>query len=410
MNSRHHRVRAGSRILLLAIALVTPATAQTGEDTGSDWAQTLREAEGQTVYWNAWAGDQRTNAFIQWVGEQTEARFDVAVRHVKLSDTAEAVTRVVTEKAAGREEQGSVDLLWINGPNFLAMKEQDLLHGPFVRDLPNSRYLDLSRGSANTTDFTVPTEGLESPWRLARFVFNYDAARVENPPRTMPALLEWAQANPGRFTHPHPDNFMGATFLKQALIELTPDPAVLQAPVEEADFATATAPLWDWYDAIQPHLWRGGETYPANESEQQRLLNDGAVDIGLSFDPASTAAAIKQGLLPPTARVLIPEAGSIGNVSFVAIPYNARHTAGARVVANFLLSPRAQAHMQNIEVLGAFSVLDFDRLSAEQRARFEALPDAPALPSREALGRTLPEPHPSWMTRLIETWAQRYTR
>ncbi|AUB78464.1 hypothetical protein BBH56_04735 [Spiribacter roseus] len=410
MNSRHHRVRAGSRILLLAIALVTPATAQTGEDTGSDWAQTLREAEGQTVYWNAWAGDQRTNAFIQWVGEQTEARFDVAVRHVKLSDTAEAVTRVVTEKAAGRDEQGSVDLLWINGPNFLAMKEQDLLHGPFVRDLPNSRYLDLSRGSANTTDFTVPTEGLESPWRLARFVFNYDAARVENPPRTMPALLEWAQANPGRFTHPHPDNFMGATFLKQALIELTPDPAVLQAPVEEADFATATAPLWDWYDAIQPHLWRGGETYPANESEQQRLLNDGAVDIGLSFDPASTAAAIKQGLLPPTARVLIPEAGSIGNVSFVAIPYNARHTAGARVVANFLLSPRAQAHMQNIEVLGAFSVLDFDRLSAEQRARFEALPDAPALPSREALGRTLPEPHPSWMTRLIETWAQRYTR
>lgn len=410
MNNHLRRVRAGSRILLLAIALVTPATAQTGEDTGSDWAQTLREAEGQTVYWNAWAGDQRTNAFIQWVGEQTEARFDVAVRHVKLSDTAEAVTRVVTEKAAGRDEQGSVDLLWINGPNFLAMKEQDLLHGPFVRDLPNSRYLDLSRGSANTTDFTVPTEGLESPWRLARFVFNYDAARVENPPRTMPALLEWAQANPGRFTHPHPDNFMGATFLKQALIELTPDPAVLQAPVEEADFATATAPLWGWYDAIQPHLWRGGETYPANESEQQRLLNDGAVDIGLSFDPASTAAAIKQGLLPPTARVLIPEAGSIGNVSFVAIPYNARHTAGARVVANFLLSPRAQAHMQNIEVLGAFSVLDFDRLSAEQRARFEALPDAPALPSREALGRTLPEPHPSWMTRLIETWAQRYTR
>ena len=410
MNSRHHRVRARSLILLLAIALVTPATAQTGEDTGSEWAKTLREAEGQTVYWNAWAGDQRTNAFIQWVGEQTEARFDVAVRHVKLSDTAEAVTRVVTEKAAGRDEQGSVDLLWINGPNFLAMKEQDLLHGPFVRDLPNSRYLDLSRGSANTTDFTVPTEGLESPWRLARFVFNYDAARVENPPRTMPALLEWAQANPGRFTHPHPDNFMGGTFLKQALIELTPDPAVLQAPVEEADFATATAPLWDWYDAIQPQLWRGGETYPANESEQQRLLNDGAVDIGLSFDPASTAAAIKQGLLPPTARVLIPEAGSIGNVSFVAIPYNARHTAGARVVANFLLSPRAQAHMQNIEVLGAFSVLDFDRLSAEQRARFEALPDAPALPSREALGRTLPEPHPSWMTRLIETWAQRYTR
>jgi len=108
-------------IVGLAIGLATPVSAQTGDASGTDWEQTLREAQGQTVYWNAWAGDQRTNAFIQWVGEQTEARFDVAIRHVKLSDTAEAVTRVVTEKAAGRDENGSVDLLWINGPNFLSM-------------------------------------------------------------------------------------------------------------------------------------------------------------------------------------------------------------------------------------------------------------------------------------------------
>lgn len=396
--------------LVAGLTMTRPSDAQPETAGGDQWEQTLKAAEGQTVYWNAWAGDSRTNRFIDWVGEQTEDRFDVRIEHVKIADTAEAVTRVVTEKAAGRDESGSVDLLWINGPNFLSMKEQDLLHGPFVRELPNSRYLDLSPGSPNTTDFTVPTEGYESPWRLARFVFNYDAARVDDPPADAAALRDWARANPGRFTHPHPDNFMGATFLKQALVELTPDPTVLQAPVAEADFERVTAPLWQWYDALRPHLWRSGRTYPANESEQQRLVNDGVIDIGMSFDPASTAAAIKQGLLPPSARVLIPENGSIGNVSFVAIPYNARHTAGAKVVANFLLSPRAQARMQNIEVLGAFSVLDFDRLDAGERARFDALPDAPALPDREALGETLPEPHPSWMTRLIEAWSQRYTR
>ncbi|RZU98304.1 ABC transporter substrate-binding protein [Spiribacter vilamensis] len=399
-------------VLWLIIMLVGSgaAMAETPQSAEADWVQTRADARGQTVYWNAWGGDSRTNRFIEWVGEQTEQRFGVAIRHVKLSDTSDAVTRVVTEKAAGRDESGSVDLLWINGPNFLSMKEQDLLHGPFVRELPNSRYLDLSPGSASTTDFTVPTEGFESPWRLARFVFNYDSARVEDPPRSMPALLDWARAHPGRFTHPHPDNFMGATFLKQALVELTPDPTVLQRPVAEADFEAATDPLWSWYDRIRPHLWRSGRTFPANESEQQQLLNDGAVDIGMSFDPASTAAAIQQGLLPESARVIVPAGGSIGNVSFVAIPYNARHTAGAKVVANFLLSPRAQARMQDIDVLGAFSVLDFDRLDETARARFESLPDAPALPSREALGQTLPEPHPSWMTRLVEAWSQRYTR
>ncbi|SIT06783.1 hypothetical protein [Paracoccus saliphilus] len=128
-----------------------------------DWQDTLDAARGQTVYWNAWGGDERTNAFISWVNEEVSKRYDVSVRQVKLTDTAEAVTRVISEKAAGKDQDGSVDLIWLNGPNFLAMKEQGLLHGPFVADLPNARYLVLSPGSANSVDFTVPVEGMESP-------------------------------------------------------------------------------------------------------------------------------------------------------------------------------------------------------------------------------------------------------
>ncbi|MDO6723387.1 ABC transporter substrate-binding protein [Celeribacter halophilus] len=389
--------------LILALSLLaTPALA--------DWQETLDAARGQTVYWNAWGGDARTNAFIDWVGDQTEALYGVEVEQVKLSDTAEAVTRVLSEKSAGQDTGGSVDLIWINGPNFLAMKEQGLLYGPFVADLPNARYLDLGPDSPASVDFTVPVEGMESPWRLARFVFSYDSARVPEPPRTMAEFADWAAAHPGRFTHPDPSNFMGATFLKQALIELAPDRDILQEPVTDARFAEVTAPLWAWYDALRPNLWRGGETYPANESVQQQLLNDGEVDIAMSFDPASTAAAIADGLLPESARVFVPEGGSLGNISFVAIPYNAANAEGAQVVANFLLNPATQAHMQNIEVLGSFSVLDPARLDAEAKAAFDALPSAPALPTREELGPTLLEPHASWMTRLTEAWAQRYVK
>jgi putative thiamine transport system substrate-binding protein len=386
----------------LAAFLSSPALA--------DWQDTLDAARGQTVYWNAWGGDDRTNAFIAWVGEQTEDLYGVNVEHVRLSDTTEAVTRVISERAAGQDTGGSVDLIWINGPNFLAMKEQGLLFGPFVADLPNAQYLDLTPGAAAALDFTVPVEGMESPWRLARFVFNYDSAWVDAPPRSMAEFVDWAATNPGRMTHPDPSNFMGATFLKQALIELAPDPAALLAPVNEEAFAAQTAPLWDWYDALRPNLWHGGETFPENQSIQQQLLNDGEVDISVSFDPASTAAAIAQGLLPETARVFVPEGGTIGNVSFVAIPYNAANAEGAQVVANFLLDPAVQARMQNIEVLGSFSVLDPARLDDAARAAFEAMPAAPALPTLEALGPTLPEPHASWMTRLTEEWARRYTR
>lgn len=388
---------------LAALLLATPAVAD-------DWQATLDAARGQTVYWNAWGGDERTNAFIAWVGSETERLYGVRVEHVKLSSTAEAVTRVVSERAAGQDEGGTVDLIWINGPNFLAMKEQELLHGPFVADLPNAQYLDLSPSSPNAVDFTVPVDGMESPWRLAKFVFNYDTARVDAPPATMAGFVDWAAANPGRFTHPDPSNFMGATFLKQALIELAPDPAMLQQPVTEEAFAAATAPLWAWYDALRPNLWRSGETFPENQSVQQQLLNDGEIDMSMSFDPASTAAAIAQGLLPETVRVFVPEGGSIGNVSFVAIPYNAANAEGAEVVANFLLDPATQAHMQNIDVLGSFSVLDPARLDDAAQAAFAALPSAPALPSVADLGPTLLEPHASWMTRLTEEWARRYTR
>ena len=390
--------------------LILAATLGVASPALADWQATLDAARGQTVYWNAWGGDERTNAFIAWVGEETGRLYGVNVEQVKLTDTAEAVTRVIAEKAAGNDTDGSVDLIWINGPNFLAMKEQGLLTGPFVADLPNARFVDLSPGAPASVDFTVPVEGMESPWRLAKFVFVYDSARVTEPPRDMLGFAGWAAAHPGRMTHPDPSNFMGATFLKQALIELAPDPAALQDPVTDAAFATQTAPLWDWYDALRPNLWHGGATFPENQSVQQQLLNDGEVDISMSFDPASTAAAIAEGLLPETARVFVPEGGTIGNVSFVAIPVNAAHKEGAMVVANFLLDPATQAHMQNIEVLGSFSVLDPAKLDGDAAAAFAALPTAPALPVLDDLGPTLLEPHASWMTRLTDEWARRYTK
>ncbi|MBF9057341.1 ABC transporter substrate-binding protein [Rhodobacterales bacterium HKCCA1065] len=388
---------------ILALTMATQTHAQT-------WQETVDAARGQTVYWHAWGGDPRTNSYIDWVDAQMQARFGIAVEHVPLTDTAEAVTRVLSERAAGQNTGGAVDLIWINGPNFLAMKEQDLLFGPFVQRLPNARFVDLSPDAPASVDFTVPVDGLEAPWRLAKFVFIHDSARVPNPPQSMGELLDWARDNPGRFTHPDPANFMGASFLKQALISLVDTPATLQNPVSEVDYAALTAPLWAWYDALRPLMWREGETFPENESIQARLLNDGEIDITMSFNPSYAAAAINLGLLPDTARVFVPEGGTLGNISFVAIPYNAAHVEGAQVVADFLLSPEAQAHMQNIDNLGAFSVLDPALMDAEAAAFFADLPQSPALPELADLGPTLLEPHASWMTAIAEDWAARYAR
>ncbi|MGD0642311.1 MAG: ABC transporter substrate-binding protein [Roseiarcus sp.] len=374
------------------------------------WDAVMANARGQTVYWNAWGGDERTNNFIAWVGAEVQRRYGVELRQVKLTDTGEAVARVVAEKGAGRGADGSVDMIWINGPNFLSMKEKGLLYGPFADKLPNAAYVDTTNKLSNVTDFTIPVDGMESPWRLAQFVFIDNSARVPEAPRTLDALAQWIKAHPGRFTHPDPKDFMGASFLKQILVDLAPDPDRLASPATDADFAAETAPLWAWYDALRPSFWRRGEQFPADGPAQLQLLNDGELDFALSFDPAEAAAAVEAGRLPASVRVYTLAGGAIGNTSFVAIPYNSPHKEGAMVVANFLLDPATQAHAQDIHALGAFTVLDLTKLSSEQQRLFADLPSNPALPTSAELGKVLLEPHPSWMTRITAEWRKRYAQ
>jgi len=380
-----------------------------GPSAADSWTDTLTEARGQTIYWNAWGGDEQINAYIAWVGQQVQARFGIQLNHVKLTDTAEAVARVLAEKAAGRTEGGSIDLIWLNGENFAALKSQNLLYGPFVRRLPNFGYVDVTGKPTTVVDFTIPTDGLEAPWGMAQFVFLYDTASVAEPPRSIQALLEWAKAHPGRFAYPAPPDFIGSTFLKHVLLELAADPKVLQEPADKADFAAVTAPLWHWLEAIRPNLWRKGAIFPASGPALHQLLDDGEVDFSMAFNPAEASNLIQAGHLPASVRTFILKAGTIGNTHFVAIPFNAAHKPAAMVVADFLMSPEAQAHKQDPRVWGDGTVLDLKALDPADRARFEALPQGVATLPPDQLVPVRPEPHPSWMTEIEAEWLRRFS-
>ena len=407
MNRRRHL------IFVVAATVALLASSWAHSQATPSWDQVLAQARGQTVYFNAWAGDEKTNAFLAWAGEELKSRHGVTVVHVRLKDTAEAVTRVIAEKTAGRDRDGSVDLVWINGPNFLNMKQQGLLYGPVTQALPNFRLVDTQTKRSNVIDFTTSVGGYAVPWRIAQLVFVYDSARIKDAkdvPRSAAELLAWARKNPGRLTHPNPSNFLGATFLKQALYDLAADTAVMQQAASDDNFARVTAPLWDWYEQLRPTLWRRGQQFPENGSAQRSLLNDGEIDITLSFNPAEAAVAMQSALLPATVRTFTFAKGSIGNTSFVAIPYNARAREGAMVLANFLLEPATQARAQDIAHMGVLNVLDANALTPMQRGLFDQLTPSAALPSAAQLGKPQLEPHSSWMTRITAEWQKRYSR
>ena len=394
-----HITRRG--LALLASAAALPARAQ-----ASAWPDIEARARGQSVAFNAWAGDDKTNAFIAWAAERVKASHNIDLHHIRLRDTSEAVTRVVAERTAGRDKGGAVDLIWINGPNLLALKQQGFLLR-FADTLPNFSLVDTQGKPATTVDFTVPVEGLAAPWRMAQIVFIHDSARLTQPPRTMRAMAEWAASHRGRLAHPTARNFLGATFLKQALYELTPNRGLLQSPATDADFGPATAPLWNWYDALRPNLWRQGKQFPENGPATRNLLNDGEIDLMISFNPSEAALAITSGLLPPSVRSYVLEGGTIGNASFVAIPSNATSPEAAQVVANFLLSPQAQSRGQDPRVLGNYTVLDLARLTPSDRKLFDDLPHDEGVMTNAELGQPLAEPHPSWMTRIVAEWDRR---
>ncbi len=200
---------------------------------------------------------------------------------------------------------------------------------------------------------------------MAKMVFFHDTARNIEMPDSFAELVEWTGNNPGRFTYPSPPDFIGSSFLKQALIETVADKEVLQKPVDEASFEKTVEPFFASLDAMHKNLWRDGNTFPKNKEALRQLLADNEVDIAFAFSPAEASNAIANNELPDTVRSFVFSGGTLGNTHFVAIPYNAAAKEGALVFANFLISPEAQLRKQDPSIWGDPTVLDTTSLPQE---------------------------------------------
>jgi putative thiamine transport system substrate-binding protein len=391
-------------LALLGSALAVPAWAL--DSKAADALQ--QEASGQTVYFNAWGGSDVINRYIQWAGQQVQQRYGVRVEHVKVSDAADVVKRVRNEKLAGKKD-GTVDLVWINGENFLAMKRESLLHGPVNELLRNYAWVDTQGKPTTTMDFAEPVEGLEVPWGMAQLTFMADSQRVPKPPQNIAELLAFAKANPGRVTYPRPPDFHGTTFLKQLLLDLNADPKTQRPAFYQSATPQAVEklckPLWEYLDALHPHLWRAGKQFAQNAAAVRQMMNDGELLFALTFNPNEAANEIAARRMAPSVVSYQFPGGTIANTHFVAVPFNARAKAGALLLADFLLSPQAQARKADIAVWGDPTVLAVPKLPAELRALFDSKPlPGQVLSSAPAIA----EPHGSWVGVLEAQWIKRY--
>ena len=396
---------AAASILVAACTLVACAAPDPGpvQASPASWAEITEQAQGQTVSLWMYGGDEQGNSYVDDVLVPAARQAGVTLRRVPIADTGDALNRILAERQAGITD-GDVDLVWVNGDNFGTGKQAGAWLCGWTDSLPNMALTDPA-DPLLTNDFGTSVDGCEAPWHKAQFTLVYNAEKVPDPPSDFLGVLDWAQANPGRFTYPAPPDFTGSVFLREALVAVSGGPQNVPLQFSPEAYDRLTPALFDRLNILKPALWRGGTTYPQTAGELNDLYAGGQVDMTMTYGPATLTELVADGTYPPQTRVLTLTGGTVGNASFLAVPSTSGSTAGARVVANLALSPGQQLEKAKPQVWGQFTVLDLSRLTETDRAAFEALPGSPVVPPYDVLARNAhAELAAGWVAPLDEGW------
>ncbi|WP_062515723.1 ABC transporter substrate-binding protein [Halobacillus sp. KGW1] len=396
--------------LMLFLAALVFLSACSQEPNSTDWSdqswQAIESAsENTTVRLHMWGGDESINQYIdEWAAPRMKEQFGVTLERVPM-DTPEILQKLQTEKQAGKQD-GSIDLIWLNGENFKNAKENKLLSGTITDGLPNfQKYYDTD-SPAFQKDFGTEVDGMEAPWGKVQFVFFYDSAKIENPPETFEELQTWIHENPGKFTYPRAEDFSGNAFLRHILYAKADKPSdIYDQPLDEESIKPTADQTWDYLKDIEEDLWRSGEHYPNDLTELDRLYSEGEVWMTMGYNEARAESLIEDGVFPETTKSFVMEPGSIGNTHFLSVPFNSPNKPGALTTINFLLSPEAQLAKLQPDSWGDNTPISLDLLPEEQKQQFEAVDRGDSVLPVEKLEESfLPESAASYVEWMTEEW------
>ncbi len=185
--------------------------------------------------------------------------------------------------------------------------------------------------------------GYGVPYRGSSVVLAYDSSKVKNPPRTLSALLDWVNKNPGQFTYNTPDTGgSGNAFVTRMLRT-----GINQADADffETDYDAAKEKQWDKglaaLKALAPKLYGSGQ-YSKNNVETLLLLGKGAITMGPVWSDQGLSY-LKQGLLPNNIKLTQIDPPLYGGAAYVGVAKDSANKPAAYALLNWMLSPDVQA-------------------------------------------------------------------
>ena len=286
--------------------------------------------------------------------------YDVNVTFDLHGDHDAQETAKLTAAAALGKDAG-VDL--IDGGFVTTLGAAGLLFKPTAGIVPN--LVDV-----NKTVLKAGKGGI--PYRGSSVLLAYNTKNVPTPPATLDALLAWIKAHPGKFTYNAPSGGgSGYSFVQTVVDKYLPDATrktlvSTAAPELESKWAAGLETLRQ----LNKYTYGQNGTYPANNAETLTDLATGLVDMGTVWSD-QFASAVKAGTMPSNIKVVqISNPTLTGGASYLGIPISsANRNKGARVLANWVLSPAAQNLIVS-GTLNGFPVIPLSKLDPVATAAF----------------------------------------
>ncbi|MGE5627536.1 MAG: ABC transporter substrate-binding protein [Solirubrobacterales bacterium] len=371
-----------------------------------NWDTILEDSKGTTVNFYGWGGSETTNRWIdEYLAKTVKEKYNITLKRVPMN-IDDILNKLLADKQ-GDNKNGTIDIVWINGENFYTAKKADLLFGPFTSKMPNfTKYVD-SNSDEVKKDFGYTTDGYESPYGKAQFVMVYNSNKISKTPVNAGELMEFAKANPGKFTYSAPPDFTGSAFVRNIIYETVGYDKIANVKADKESVKAAIQPAMDYLKELKPYLWNQGKSYPASISQLDNMYADNQLLMTMTYSSNSISGKIANGEYPKGTKSFILEKGTIGNTHFLAIPFNSTNKEGAMAVINEVLSVEAQAAKYDPKGWGDLPVLDNSKLSSDEKKQFESIAlGEGVLPQETLLKHRVPEIPANLVPIIEEIWQE----
>jgi putative spermidine/putrescine transport system substrate-binding protein len=397
-------------VVLLSFVMIFISGCSVKNTTSSEpksFDEALTSAKGKTVTFYGWGGDPAVNKWIDGVlGKSLKEKYDITLKRVPMN-VDEILNKLSNEKQAD-SKSGDIDVVWINGENFLTAKNNQLLYGPITDKIENySKYIN-SEDFESNYDFGNKIDGFEVPYGKAQLVFIGDTAKVKTLPTSTEQLLALAKENKGKLTYPAPPDFVGSAFVRNIIYDIVGYEAINNAKNDKEEIYNVIKPALDYLNELEKYLWQEGKTYPKDNAALDKMYTDGQALITMNYTPMYAAQKIASKEFPETSQTFVFDKGNVGNTHYVAVPFNAPNKDAALVLINHIISAEMQITKYDMKNWGDLPVFDVNKLSSEEKTNLSKIDNGKGiLTPEELLSKRKPEIQAEKVSIIEKLWEEK---